>query len=113
MRRFFRDLLAYTLWALSAALSVWALFWVRKFVLVDVPAMLLGLEGWVFQAVAKFGTVLLGLLWLIVTVASEPYFARISDQDPERRLSVVEVLRVFVVELLVLGAAYGGHVLVY
>jgi hypothetical protein len=127
-------ILAYMLWLASAALSLWAGLWLRTVVLIDLPIMmlrscpkitsefeplftrekyevisiqLLRLNRWALIAVDKFGTVVLGLVWLLFVLASEADFRKL----PERRRPAAYVAKVFAVEAFVLGAAYAGHLL--
>jgi len=101
-------ILAYVLWLASAALSLWAALWLRTVVLIDLPIMTLRLNRWAFIAVDKFGTVILGLVWLLFVLASEADFRKL----PERRQPATFVAKVFAIEALVLGAAYAGHLLI-
>jgi hypothetical protein len=101
-------ILAYMLWLASAALSLWAVFWLRIVVLIDLPIMVLRLNRWTLVAVDKFGTVILGLVWLLFVLASEADFRKLL----ERPRPAAFVAKVFAVEVLVLGTAYGGHLLI-
>jgi len=106
-RRIPRYILTYGLWAVSAALALWALYWLRV-TLIDLAIIRLRWSPWTLRAVDRFGTVILGLLWLIVVVATEAYFRRMLN----RRLWATHVVMVFAAEALVLGLAYGGHLLI-
>jgi hypothetical protein len=99
---------AYVLWLVSAALSFVALLWVRIFVLIDLPMVVFRLDPWVLRAINRFGTFILGLVWLLYLIASEAYFRRLYEEQ----MPVVNVLKVFVVEAAILGAAYGGDLLI-
>ena len=102
-------ILAYSLWLASVALSFWTLFWVRVLILVDLPMVVFRLNPWVLRVIDRFGTVGLGLIWLIFAVASEPYFRRLY----ERQMPAINILKVFIAEGLILGAAYGGQLLIF
>jgi hypothetical protein len=108
MRRAALAVMTYALWLLSAAISLVLMLWLRIFLLIDLPGDLLQLSPWVLPAIDKFGTFILALLWLAFIIITEPYFRKIL----KRELSVLDVLKVFAVEVLVLGAVYGGHLLI-
>lgn len=107
VRRGVRIVLVYALWLLSAALSLWTMLWLRVFLLVDVPMALRGISPWALSAIDKFGLFLFGVVWLIFLVVSETRFNKMIGGD----LSTRYVIRVFVAEGLLLGLAYGGHLL--
>jgi hypothetical protein len=107
VKRIVRIFLGYALWFASAALSLWAVFWLRIVVLIDLPIMVLRLNRWTLISVDKFGTVILGLAWLLFVLASEADFRKLA----ERRRPAAFVAKVFAAEALVLGAAYAGHLL--
>ncbi len=108
VNRISRVILAYSLWLASGALSLWALMWVRVFLLVDLPMVVFRVNPWVLRAIDRFGSVGLGIVWLIFAVASESYFRRLL----EWQLSIIDVAKVFLIEALILGVAYGGHLLI-
>jgi hypothetical protein len=103
-----RWVLAYGLWLVSGALSLVATLYLRLFLLIDLPINVLGANRYTQRAADRFGTVLFGLAWLIFAVASESYFRRIIDGE----LSAKQVAAVFAIELLLLGIAVGGHLLI-
>jgi hypothetical protein len=107
VKRIVRIFLGYALWFASAALSLWAALWLRIFVLIDLPIVALRLNRWALIAVDRFGTVILGLVWLLFVLASEADFRKLA----ERRRPAAFVAKVFVAEVLVVGAAYAGHLL--
>ncbi len=98
----------YGLWALSAALSLYSLLWVRVFVLVEIPMSLFRVNPWVLRFLDRWGSVLLLLMWLILAIGSETIFRRL----PEHKDPVRTVARVFGVEVLMLAIAYGGHLII-
>ena len=100
--------LAYGLWLVSAALAVAAVLYLRLFLLIDLPINMLSANTYTQRAVDRFGTVLLCLAWLIFVVASESYFRRIIDGN----LTAKQVAIVFAIEVLLLGIAVGGHLLI-
>ncbi len=95
-------ILAYALWFASAALSLWAVLWLRILLLIDLPMSMSGINPWSLSAIDKFGTVLLGALWLIFVIVSERYFRRL----PENELSLIDVVKVFAIEGVVLAVIY-------
>ena len=78
------------------------------FLLIDLPINVLNTNRYTQRAADRFGTVLLGLAWLIFVVASESYFRRILDG----RLTAKQAAIVFAIEVLLLGIAVGGHLLI-
>jgi hypothetical protein len=100
-------ILTYSLWLASAALSLWAIMWLRIVALIDLSIFMFRKNPWTLRVVDRFGTVILGLVWLIFVVATESYFRRLL----ERRLSVRPVAKIFAAEALILTIAYGGHLL--
>jgi hypothetical protein len=110
-RRFLLGVLAYGLWLASAALALGAMLLLRQFLLIDLPINVLlpmGLSQYGQRAIDRFGTVILGLTWLIFVVASESYFRKLIDRQIQPR----QVVRLFVVEALVLVLAFAGSALV-
>ena len=73
-RRVLLGVLAYGLWLASAALTLVAALYMRLFLLIDLPIVTLRANRYTQRAADRFGTVLLGLAWLIFVVATEPYF---------------------------------------
>ncbi len=109
-RRILLGVLAYGLWLASAALALWAMILLRQFLLIDLPIKVLlpiGLSQYGQRAMDRFGTVILGLTWLILVVASESYFRKLIDQKIQPR----QVIRLFAVEALVLILAFAGSAL--
>jgi hypothetical protein len=110
-RRIFLFIVTYALWLVSAALALWVMVRLRQFLLIDFPIRVLmprGLSQYGQRSIDRFGTVILGLLWLVFVVASESYFRRIL----EGRLSARKVAAVFAIEALLLVFAFGGSRLV-
>lgn len=103
-----RGVLAYGLWLVSGALTLVATLYLRILLLIDLPINVLGANRYTQRAADRFGTVLFGLAWLIFVVASESYFRRIIDG----KLGAKQVAAVFAIELLLLGIAVGGHLLI-
>jgi len=77
-------------------------------VLIDLPIAVLRADRYTQRAADRFGTVLMGLAWLIFVVASESYFRRIIDG----KLTAKQVATVFAIEVLLLIIAVGGHLLI-
>ena len=101
-------ILAYALWIASGALSLWAILLLRPLLLSYLPTQVFQVNPWALGAIDKFGTVVLGLFWLIFIVASEPYFHRLIERD----LSIKEVVRVFLIEIAILIGVYGVRLLI-
>ena len=109
--RFLWGVLAYGLWLASAALALWAFVWLRQFLLIDLPINVLlpiGLSQYGQRAMDRFGTVILGLTWLIFVVASESYFRKLIDRQIQPR----RIARLFAVEAVILILAFAGSALV-
>lgn len=70
-------------------------------------AFRLRVSPWTLRAIDRFGTVILGLLWLIFVMASEGYF----DDVLRHRRRGARLARIFIIELGVLGVAHGAHLL--
>ncbi len=68
--------LAYGLWLMSAALSLWLVLQMRLLFLVDLPQKSATINHWAFSAIDKFGFLFLGIIWLIFLVVSEEIFRR-------------------------------------
>jgi len=100
--------LGYGLWLASAALSFWAMLWLRIVLLIDLPGDVLAINPFRLAAIDKFGLVILGAAWLVFLVISESFFRKlIAHQLPKER-----ILRVFAIEALLLGSAYAAHALI-
>lgn len=95
--------LSYILWLASAALTLWGMLVLRVILLIDLPTEVLNVNPWRLPAIDKFGTLILAVLWLIFVIVTEPYFRRFAEQE----LAVVNLVKVFVAELVFLGAVYG------
>ncbi len=106
MRTVLLVLLGYVLWLVSAAIAAYTGYWMWR-ALLDL-GFKLRVSPWQLRAVDRFGAVILGLMLLIFVVASESYFRRVF----RRQRPTMRVARVFVAELLLLGAAYGAHLLI-
>ena len=75
--------------------------------MIDLP-IVLGVSPWALRGIDKFGTVILGVLWVVFLVASEWCFHRLLKHE----LSVIDVANVLGAEVLLLGTVYGGHLLI-
>ena len=110
-RRILLGVLYIVLWLASAALALFAMIQLRQFLLIDFPIMVLmpsGLSQYGQRAIDRFGTVILGLLWLIFAIGSESYFRRLLTGEIGAR----QVITVFASELLIIGFASLGSILV-
>ncbi len=94
--------LAYALWLASAALALWLMLQMRLLFLVDLPMRMPNVSPWALSSIDKFGTVGLGVLWLIFIVVAEEYFRRLIDG----RFSGRAIMRLFAVEGLLMGGVY-------
>ncbi len=95
----------------SAALALWAMIRLRQFLLIDFPIIVLmpaGLSQYGQRAVDRWGTFILGLLWLIFAVGSEAYFRKLIDGE----VGTKHITAVFAVEALIVVLAMGGSLLV-
>jgi hypothetical protein len=102
-----RVVLTYGLWLISAAIAVGIILVMRLFLLVDLP-MTLPVNPWSLSAIDKFGTVILGALWVIFLVLTEFYFRKLLKKG----LPSSPILKLFAVEVLVLAVLYLGHRLI-
>lgn len=107
-RRLSETAVVYLLWALSAGLALFALLWVRVLFFVDLPLVVFMVNPWLQRAIDRFGSVILGLIWLIFAVGSETYFRHLYER-PQPAASAVKV---FGVELAVLIVSYSAHLLI-
>lgn len=110
-RRILQYILAYGLWLASAALALAAFMQLRQFLLIDFPIMVLlpmGLSQYWQRTIDRFGSVTLGLIWLVFVIASEGYFRRLI----EGRIGAKQVAKVFAAEIIVLAGAFAGSRLV-
>jgi len=94
--------LAYGLWLMSAALSLWLVLQMRLLFLVDLPQKSATINHWAFSAIDKFGFLFLGIIWLIFLVVSEEIFRR----KVGHQLRVRAIAGVFVIEGVLLGLVY-------
>lgn len=99
--------LAYTLWLASAGVTLWLMLWIRIVFLVELPWKLLRADSWRLESLDRFGTFVLGAAWLFSVIISEPYFTK----WPQGKRSLVDVLKVLLGELILLGVVYGIHLL--
>lgn len=105
MKKALLIVLSYILWLASAALTLWAVLILRLVLLIQLPGDVLKINPWRLGIIDKFGTVILGVLWLIFIIVTEPYFRRLQERD----LSVTSIVKVFIAEALFLGATYGAN----
>lgn len=100
--------LTYILWLASAALSLWAMLWIRVLLLIDLPGNILHVNPWRLPAIDKFGLLILAALWIGFIVVSEARFRKLSASSHFPGYA----LRVFAIEALLLGVSYGIHLLI-
>ena len=101
-------ILTYFLWLLSATLSLGIALQLRVLLLSDLPVLVFRVDPWALGAIDKFGTVVLGLLWLIYVVATEPYFRRLLDHD----LTAQAIVRLFLIEVGLMAGVTGLRLLI-
>jgi hypothetical protein len=94
----------YCLWLASAAVTFLLMLNMRLLLLVSLPMRMRGINPWSLGAIDKFGTVLLGAIWLIWVIVSEAYFRRLIDG----RVSALNIIKVFLVEGALLALVYAG-----
>jgi hypothetical protein len=101
-------ILAIVLWMMSAALALWVILQLRALLLNDLPIHVFQVNPWALGAIDKFGTVVLGLAWLIFVMASEPYFHLLFEQ---KRL-VKGLVHLFLAEIGLLAVVYLARLLI-
>ena len=109
-RRISLLILAYTLWLASAALSLWAVLWLRTVLVVDVPIGFLRVSYWSLRLWNFAGSAAVGLVWLVFVLATEEYFRKASEKTLPMMLK--RAARVLAAEGVFLGVAYGIHLLI-
>jgi hypothetical protein len=109
-RRISLLILAYMLWLASAALSLWALLWLRTVIVVDVPIGLLRVSPWSLRLWNFAGSAVVGLAWLIFVLVTEDYFRKSAEKTLPMMLK--RAARVLGTEGVFLGVAYGIHRLI-
>ena len=110
MGRIGRIVLGYALWLVSAALSLWAVSWLRTVLVVDVPIGLLRVRYWSLRLWNFAGSAVAGLAWLVFVLATEEYFRKASEKTLPMMLK--RAARVLAAEGVFLGVAYGIHRLI-
>ena len=103
-------ILAYVLWLASAALSLWAVLWLRTVLVVDVPIGFLRVSYWSLRLWNYVGSVVVGLAWLVFVLATEEYFRKSAEKTLPMMLK--RAARVLATEGVFLGVAYGIHRLI-
>ena len=94
----------YCLWLASAAVTLLLMLNMRLLLLVNLPLRVPGINPWSLGAIDKFGTVLLGAVWLIWVIVSEAYFRKFIDG----RIPALNIVKVFLVEGALLALVYAG-----
>jgi len=107
MKYALRVIAGYALWLASAALSLVVMLWCRLLLLIDIPLRLRGINPWALGALDKFGTFVFGVIWLIFLIVSEAYFRKFI----RRKVTMFNVVKVFVVEGLLLGIVFAIRLL--
>jgi hypothetical protein len=103
-------ILAYVLWLASAALSLWAVSWLRTVLVVDVPIGFLRVNPWALRLWNFAGSAVVGLAWLVFVIVSEEYFRKSAEKTLPVMLK--RAARVLAIEGVFLGVAYGIHRLI-
>jgi hypothetical protein len=105
-----RLLLGYALWLTSAAVSLWAVLWLRTVLVVDVPIGFLRVSYGSLRLWNFVGSVVAGLAWLVFALATEEYFRKASEKTLPMMLK--RAARVLAAEVVFLGLVYGIHLLI-
>jgi hypothetical protein len=103
-------ILAYMLWLVSAALSLWAVLWLRTVLVVDVPIGFLRVSPWSLRLWNFAGSAVVGLAWLVFVLLSEEYFTKSAKKALP--LMLKRAAKVLATEGLLLGVVYGIHRLI-
>lgn len=90
---------SYVLWLVTAALGVVDILIARRLLLES--AVALNVNPWAHSAIDKFGLVILGIGWLILTYAAEAYYRKAVAEN------IRKLLRYFAV-VTVSQIAFGG-----
>jgi len=98
------------LWLASAALSLWAVLWLRTVLVVDVPIGLLRVSAWSLRLWNFAGSAVVGLAWLVFVLVSEDYFVKLAKKTLPMMLK--RAARVLAIEGVFLGVVYGIHRLI-
>lgn len=99
--RLLRYLACYGLWIGLSALGIWAMLYLRTDIILLV--MVLNPGPWILYAVNIWSILLLGLLWLGGVVLLEHYLRKGLQKNRFWR----RVMRVFLLEAIIFGLAYG------
>jgi len=110
MERIGRVFLGYALWLTSAALSLWAVLWLRTVLVADVPIGLLRVSYWSLRLWNFVGSAVAGLAWLVFVLATEEYFRKAAEKTLPMMLK--RAVRVLAAEGVFLGVVYGLHRLI-
>jgi hypothetical protein len=102
--------LGYVLWFVSMALSLWAVLLLRIVLVIDVPVRLLRVNYWSLRPWNYVGSVLVGLAWLILAIASEGYFREASEET--WRVMLKRAAKILFAEVVFLGIVYGIHLVI-
>ena len=95
--RIIRFTTIYGLWILSATLALFIAYQLVE-IFIDL-AFLLRFNPWQVRAVRNFGTVTVGLFWLIFAIGSEAYFRRYVEPEQQAQ----RLVYFFVIEFIVAG----------
>jgi hypothetical protein len=109
-KRIVQVALGYTVWLLSAILSLAAVFYLRSFIVADVPIKLLRVSYWSLRLWNYAGSAAMGLVWLIFVMATEGYFRELAEEGLPVLLR--RAAQILTAELLFLGLVYGIQALV-
>ena len=100
IQRLSRFTAIYVLWLVSAILALLTAWFLRE-AMVDL-AFVLKANPWQVGAINNFGTVTIGLLWLVFAMGSEGYFRKFLDTGLQAR----PLATLFAIELVALTLAY-------
>ena len=105
-----RIVLGYVLWFVSMALSLWAVLMLRVVLVSDVPIGVLRVRYWSLRLWNYGGSVLVGLAWLVLAVATEGYFREASEETWTVMLR--RAAKILSAEVVFLSIVYGIHLLI-
>jgi len=105
-----KTVLGYVLWFASMALSLWAVLMLRVVLVSDVPIGVLRVRYWSLRLWNYGGSVLVGLAWLVLAVATEGYFREASEETWTVMLR--RAAKILSAEVVFLSIVYGIHLLI-
>ncbi len=77
--------------------------------MIDLP-LFLRINPWTLGFIEKVGTIILALIGLIFALISEWHFRKLMLERQKEAVSII--VKVLIIEVLILGIAYSGHLLI-